>query len=79
MSNIISLILYVTALFIAACLWKLVIKPYYLYFFYSNQNIPCLGFPVPVLGNLLKVKKIIQDSNLVEKAHPFLKIHDEIF
>jgi len=28
---------------------------YYRYWYYTSQGIPCVGFPLPILGNILKV------------------------
>ena len=39
-------------------LWHWVFKMYHLYYFYTRQGIPAAGFPLPVIGNLLLLKKV---------------------
>lgn len=36
---------------------------YWRYFHYKLQGVPCVGFPLPVLGNVLMIKKALETKN----------------
>jgi hypothetical protein len=38
--------------FLYYIVWERIIKLYYIYWFYTRQGIPCVGFPLPVFGNM---------------------------
>lgn len=79
MSSTGNLILLVIVGLIGLFIWKYLINPYIEFFFYWKQGIAYLGVPLPVIGNLKKIKSIMDDKSIKEKAHSFLKIHDHVF
>lgn len=79
MSSTGNIILLVIAGLIGLFIWKYIINPYIEFFFYWKQGIAYLGFPLPVIGNLKRIKGIMDDKSIKEKAHTFLKIHDHVF
>jgi hypothetical protein len=48
--------------------WERIIKMYYIYWFYLKQGIPCVGFPLPVVGNLLTFLKVQRRRNHYSKT-----------
>jgi len=38
--------------FLYFIIWERIIKMYYIWWFYRKQGIPCLGFPLPVIGTM---------------------------
>ena len=55
---VLDLVYYVSAIaFLYFIVWVRIIKMYYVYWFYRRQGIPCVGFPLPVVGNLLTFLK----------------------
>ena len=56
----ILLLLYVPMIYF---IWTKIIMMYYRYWFYTKQGIKSTGFPLPIIGNLLKVFRSIRNRN----------------
>ena len=41
---------------------------YYIYWYYKRQGIPCIGFPLPVIGNLLLFRKVFSNLHQYSKT-----------
>ena len=48
--------------------WKRIIRMYYIYFYYRRQGIPCVGFPLPIVGNLLTFMKAMKTMSEYSKT-----------
>eukprot|EP00347_Sterkiella_histriomuscorum_P017019 403350965 len=55
-------------LLFAWLIYEKVIKLYYRYWFYKKQGIPTMSFPLPVFGNLLGMKKALDNMNPYSKT-----------
>ena len=44
-------------------LWEKVFKMYYRYWYYTIQGIKATSFPLPLIGNSFKIKKIMNELN----------------
>jgi hypothetical protein len=44
-------------------IWQMIGRIYYHYFYYTQQGIPSCGVPLPILGDLLKIKKANERIN----------------
>jgi hypothetical protein len=65
----IYLLLKVTlALALLYFLYEKVFKLYYKYWYFTRQGIPCIGLPVPLLGNLLTLKKALKNMTPYSKS-----------
>lgn len=54
-------------------IYEMVIKLYYKYYWYVSQDIPVLKFPLPVIGNILELKKAVNEIG------PYSKTQMEIY
>ena len=50
-----TLVLYILAIFLVLFLYEKVFKMYWKYYRLKSQGLPCMGFPLPLMGNGLKV------------------------
>jgi hypothetical protein len=60
--------LFSATVFLYFIVWKRIIKMYYVYWFYRRQGIPCVGFPLPVIGNMLTFLKVRRMQNHYSKT-----------
>jgi hypothetical protein len=56
------------AAFLYYIVYQRIIKMYYIYWFYTRQGIPCVGFPLPVIGNILLFLKSIKKMDNYSKT-----------
>lgn len=54
--------------FLYIIVWERIIKMYYIYWYYRKQGIPCLGFPLPVIGTLHLFLKSLKTMNEYSKT-----------
>ena len=67
--QILDLVTFVLAIaFLYHIVWVRIIKMYYIYWFYRRQGIPCIGFPLPIFGNLLTFLKVQRMRNHYSKT-----------
>ncbi len=52
-----SIILLLLTIVIVYILWTKIGYMYYTYWIYKRRGVPVVGFPLPLLGNVLMVKK----------------------
>ena len=64
---LLSLLGYVLILYFV---YEKIFKIYYRFFYYWRQGIPSVGFPLPVLNNLLQLSKLVQITDQL-KITPF--------
>lgn len=55
-----------------------IIRMYYLYWYYTRQGIPCVGFPLPVIGNLNLFLKALYGMNAKSRT-PLEDYFDNIY
>ena len=48
--------------------WERIIRMYWIYFFYKRQGVPCVGFPLPVVGNLLTFMRALKSMDKYSKT-----------
>ena len=44
-------------------LWEKILKTYYKYWYYTSQGVKAGKFPLPLLGNALQIKKLMNETN----------------
>ncbi len=59
-------------------LYENVIKMYLAYYRYTSQGVKCVGFPLPLIGNMNTVKDYVKDRSEF-KNMPFYRMFQDVF
>lgn len=62
------MILWVIGALLTYFVYEKVLKMYYRYWFYTSQGIPCVGFPLPVVGNFPKLIRSLSSRDSCSKT-----------
>ena len=51
----------IITLLIVYFIWDKIIYPYYLFFYFTRQGVPYTAFPLPIVGNSIRIKNSIRN------------------
>ena len=68
----------IIGVFLYAIIYQRIIRMYYYYWYYTSQGIPCVGFPLPIIGNLHIFQRVFGCLSEHSKT-PLEEYFDEVF
>lgn len=60
-------------------LWHYVFKMYYRYWFYTRQGVPCVSFPLPVIGNQISFIRTVMKLDKRHARFPHIEYWHNCF
>jgi hypothetical protein len=59
--------------------WYKIVLPYKLFFYYRSYGIPYSGFPLPLIGDMHNLIKVMASNDFGKSGNPFCEYYSRSF